>query len=274
MQRKVALVSDVFFGVDADARLLATLLEAHERGANLVVLPELGLDPWVPAGRTRSDADAEAPGGPREQRLVHAARSAGIAVVTTYVVREGGARHNTAVFVDATGQLVARYAKTHVPQEPGFWERDHYDDGRVAAAPFEHDGMRWGMQICSDVMRPMGIATLAAQGAHIVLHPRASEPDTWESWRCVLRAAALTSGCWVLTVNRPRDEGGTPLGGPSCAIAPDGTIMVESTEPLTMVTVDAAAVEAARSDYPGYLPLHTAMYAEAWSRAPSKPSGA
>lgn len=274
MKRNVALVSEVFFGDDAGARLVSSLVAARERKADLVVLPELGLDPWVPAGREARALDAEPPGGPREQRLVHAARTAGVAVVTTYVVNDRGTRHNTAVLVDAKGEVVARYAKTHVPQEPGFWERDHYDDGAIAAAPFAHDGVRWGLQICSDVMRPMGIATLAAAGAHVVLHPRASEPDTWDPWRCVLRAAALTSGCWVLTVNRPRDEGGTPLGGPSCAIAPDGTIVVESCEPVTMVTIDTDMVEAARTEYPGYLPLQTSMYAEAWRRIPVKPSAA
>jgi nitrilase len=272
VQRTVALVSEVFFGQDAESRLGAALVDARARGADVVVLPELGLDPWVPATRQAREGDAEPLGGPRTQRLVHAARAAGVGVVTTYVVSDGGSRLNTAVFVDARGEIVARYAKTHVPQEPGFWERDHYDDGTIAASPFEHGGVKWGMQICSDVMRPMGIATLAAAGAHVVLHPRASEPDTWDPWRCVLRAAALTSGCWVLTVNRPRDEGGTPLGGPSCAIAPDGTIVVESTEPVTMVTIDTGGVEAARTAYPGYLPLATTMYAEAWSRVPPKPS--
>ena len=54
----------------------------------------------------------------------------------------------------------------------------------------------------------------------------------------------------------------------------DGTIVIEGTEPMTIATVDADAVTAATRGYPGYLPLRTELYAEAWRTAPSKPSGA
>lgn len=272
---RVALVSEVFFGEGAASRLAEVLGRARALGADVAVLPELGLDPWVPCSRTPVDDDAESPGGRRETMLREAARTAGIATVGGVIVRDAsGLRRNTALFVDAHGSIVASYAKVHVPQESGFWERDHYADGDAAAMPFEHGGMRFGLQICSDIMRPVGVATLAGCGAQVVLHPRATEPDTWESWRCVMQAAAMTSGCWVLSVNRPRGEGGTPLGGPSCAIAPDGTIVFESSEMLAIATVDAAAVTQAETDYPGYLPLRTDLYAAAWARAPHRPSRA
>jgi predicted amidohydrolase len=270
---KVALVSEVFFGEGAASRLDDVLGRVRALGVELAVLPELGLDPWVPCSRTPSDDDAEPVGGRREAMLRDAASRAGIAVVGGAIVRDAaGVRRNTALFVDAHGTIVASYAKVHVPQEPGFWERDHYADGDVVAAPFEHGGMCFGLQICSDIMRPVGVETLAARGAHVVLHPRATEPDTWDAWRCVMRAAGLTSGCWVLSVNRPRAEGGTPLGGPSCVIAPDGTIVLESTETIAIATVDAAAVTRAETDYPGYLPLRTDLYADAWSRARARSS--
>jgi predicted amidohydrolase len=272
---RIALVSEVFFGPGAESRLVDALVAAREQDVELVVLPELALDPWVPCARSAHEHDAESPGGAREHLLRRAANAVGIAVVGGAIVRgDDGVRHNTALFVDADGNVIARYAKTHVPQEPGFWERDHYEDGPIAAMPFAYGQLRFGLQICSDLMRPHGVATLAAHGAHVVLHPRATEPDTWEAWRCVMRAAAMTSGCWVLSVNRPRSEGGTPLGGPSCAVAPDGTIVAEGSEAMLIATVDADAVARASTGYPGYLPLRTEMYAEAWRSAPSKPSGA
>lgn len=273
--RRVALISEVFFGPDAEARLAEVLARVRALGAEVAVLPELGLDPWVPCSRTPSDDDAEPASGRRETLLRAAARRAGIATVGGVIVRGAdGVRRNTALFVDAGGDIVASFAKIHVPQEPGFWERDHYADGDEVAMPFAHAGVRYGLQICSDIMRPVGVAMLAAHGVDVVLHPRATEPDTWESWRCVMRAAAITSGCWVLTVNRPRGEGGTPLGGPSCAIAPDGTIVVESTETITIATVDTESVRQAETDYPGYLPLRTELYADAWRRARSRSSRA
>lgn len=266
---KVALVSEVFFGEAAPTRLCELLAAARGRGAELAVLPELALDPWVPASRTVADHDAEPEAGPRVSMLAACAQQIGIAVVGGAIVRASdGTRHNTAFFVDGEGRVVGRYAKTHVPQEPGFWERDHYADGPDPARPFAHGGLRWGLQICSDINRPEGVHALAAAGAHVVLHPRATEPETWDSWRLVLRATAMTSNCWILSVNRPRSEGGTPLGGPSCVVAPDGEVLIESTEPITIATVDDDAVTSGRRGYPGYLPVRSDLYARAWADAP------
>ena len=46
---RVALVRGTFFEGEASARLVATLDEARSQGAELAVLPELPLDPWMPA---------------------------------------------------------------------------------------------------------------------------------------------------------------------------------------------------------------------------------
>jgi predicted amidohydrolase len=270
---RVALVSEVFFGEGAATRLVAALALAHERGAELAVLPELALDPWMPSSRDVRGDDAEPIDGPRIAMLAACARQLGIAVVGGAIVRsDDGTRHNTAVVVDAQGRAIARYAKTHVPQEPGFWERDHYADGPAPARAFAYGGLSWGLQICSDINRPEGVHALAAAGAQVVLHPRATEPDTWESWRLVIRATAMTSCCWILSVNRPHGEGGTPLGGPSCVVAPDGEVIVESTERITIATVDDTAVATARRGYPGYLPVRSDLYARAWSDAPTSGS--
>ena len=50
----VALVSEVFHDPAGPARLRSFLEEAKRRGAELAVLPELPLHPWVPATREAS----------------------------------------------------------------------------------------------------------------------------------------------------------------------------------------------------------------------------
>jgi predicted amidohydrolase len=269
----VALISEVFFGEGASTRLAEALAAARERGATLAVLPELALDPWVPSTRVVNERDAETEGGPRARMLAACAQQVGIAVVGGAIVRNAaGVRYNTARVVDADGRELASYAKTHAPHEPGFWERDHYADGPAPAQPFALGGLSWGLQICSDLNRPEGVHALAAAGASVVLHPRASEPETWESWKLVLRATAMTSCCWILSVNRPRPEGGTSLGGPSCVVAPDGEVMIEGTLPMLVATIDDDAVARARRGYPGYLPVRSDLYALAWSRAAGRGS--
>lgn len=263
----IALVSDVFFGPDGPARLAARLDEGRARGAALAVLPELPLNPWSPATRDARDEDAEAPEGPRHRTLASAARAAGVAVIGGAIVRDPstGARHNTALVFDAGGSLVSSYRKLHLPEEPGFWETSHYAPGDRPPVSFAIGDMRMGVQICSDVNRPEGSFLLAAQGAAVIAAPRATEAPTWERWKLVLRAIAMTAAAYVLTVNRQEPGLEVPLGGPAAAFDPAGQTLIESLDPVTVVGVDPRTADAARRDYPGYLPLRARVYEEGWA---------
>jgi len=264
----VALISDVFVQPDDAPRLLASLMQARSRGADLVVLPELPLNPWSPATETPNEADAEPPGGPRHQGLSHAARTAAIGVVGGAIVREprSGRRHNTALVFDAAGTLVASYQKVHLPEEEGFWETHHYDPGDALASVIDAFQLRIGLQVCSDVNRAEGSRLLGALGAEVIVSPRATEAATFGRWKTVLTANAITSGAYVLSVARPRPEFGIALGGPSFAVAPTGEVLVETTEGVAFVTLYRTVVEEARRGYPGYLPTRADLYADGWTR--------
>ena len=264
----VALVSDVFFSEDGPDRLRRRLREAGEMGADLAVLPEIPLNPWSPATQTARDDDAEAPGGPRHQMLAAAARDAGIGVVGGAIVRDAasGRRHNTALAFDAAGDLRATYQKLHLPEEPGFWETSHYAAGEAMPSVIEGFGLRFGVQICSDINRPEGSHLLGALGAEAIFNPRATERQTYPRWRVVFIANALTSTAYVLSVNRPAPEQGVLIGGPSIAVAPDGEVLVETTDPVALVRLERSRVERARREYPGYLPVRADLYARGWSR--------
>jgi predicted amidohydrolase len=264
----VALVSEVYLEADGADRLLARLREAAAAGAELAVLPELPLNPWRPATRESVGEDAEPEGGPRSQAMARAARESGVAVVGGIIQRDEttGRRTSRALVFDAAGELVGRYEKLHLPEEPGFWETSHYEPGTAAPGLIEGFGLPVGLQICSDINRPEGSHLLGAQGALAILAPRATEQRTYERWKVVFRANALTSCAYVLSVNRPAPEEGVLLGGPSIAVDPNGEVLLETTDPLAIITLDAAVIDAARAAYPGYLPIRSRLYADAWAQ--------
>jgi predicted amidohydrolase len=264
---KVALVSDVFHTADGASRLRERLRDAKARGADLALLPEIPLDPWSPATTVVRDEDAEAPDGPRHQMLARAAREVAVGVVGGAIVLDPrtGSRHNTALVFDASGGCVARYAKVHLPDEPGFHEPSHYEPADGLPGVIEGFGLPFGIQICSDLNRPQFAHALAAQGAAAILHPRATEIATYDRWKLVMRATAMTACVYVLSVNRPGPEQGVPLGGPSIAIDPNGDVVVETTDPVCVVELDTQALEAAKRRYPGYLAVNAALYARSWA---------
>lgn len=269
----IALISDVFFGPDSETRLRTRLSEARAAGARLAVLPELATLPWVPATKNARDEDAEPPCGPLHDMQSRACAEEGIALLGGAIVRdEQGRRFNTCLLFDADGTHRHSYRKIHVPEEPGFWESSHYDADTVPPAPVDALGFSLGIQICSDVNRPAGTHMLAAQGAECILAPRSTEESTYWKWKPVFIANALTGCCYVLSVNRPGPEQDVPIGGPSIAVAPTGEVLLETTDPVGIVTIDRATLSRAREDYPGYLAIPSELYARGWSSIPSKPA--
>jgi predicted amidohydrolase len=261
----VALISEVFWEADGAARLRERLDQAADRGADLAVLPEIPLNPWRPATKVAVADDAEGPDGPRSHVQAEAARGAGIGLVGGIIHRApDGRRTNRALVFDRSGELVATYEKLHLPEEPGFWETSHYAPGTHAPRVIDAFGLPVGVQICSDINRPEGSHLLAAQGAQAILAPRASEERTYPRWKLVFRAIALTSSAYVISVNRPHPESGVLIGGPSIAVDPSGNVVVETTDPLDLVTLDSGVIEQARKDYPGYLPIRADLYGAAW----------
>jgi predicted amidohydrolase len=261
----IALIRDVFFDAEGPARLEARLEEAKARGAVIAILPELPLNPWSAATSEPIDDDAEDVGGPRAQVQQRLASTVGIGLVGGAIVRDSaGVRRNTALVFDRRGTLLSTYAKCHIPAEPGFRESDHYAPGESFATPIDGLGVPLGVQICSDANRPQGIQALSALGAELVVVPRATEVATWHRWAPVLRASALTSCCYVASVNRPEPEHGVLLGGPSYAVAPDGEVLVETDDAVAVFGVDRGAMERFRTEYPGYIAVRSDLYEASW----------
>lgn len=262
---KLALISEVFYHPEDLEELDECLAEAKARGAELALLPELPLNPWAPATREVRAEDAEELGGRRYQMLQAAARKNEIGLVGGAIVSDSsGRRRNTALVFDAGGILQGSYAKVHLPEEEGFWETSHYEPGENPPQVFSQFTIPFGVQICSDNNRPQGSHYLASQGAGLILVPRASEKATYERWRLVFRANALTCACFVASVNRPRPEQDVLIGGPSILVGPDGDVLLETTDRVAVGNLAPERLPKARKAYPGYLAWPASFYARCW----------
>src|SRR5205823_12024770 len=139
----VAVISEVFHEADGAQRLIDRLSEASDRGADLALLPEIPLNPWRPSTKTPVEEDAEPEGGPGTQAMAEAARRARIGLLGGIIHRDQatGRRTSRVLAFDANGQVVARYEKLHLPEEPGFWETSHYEPGTEAPRRIDAFGL-------------------------------------------------------------------------------------------------------------------------------------
>lgn len=239
----------------AVARMQALLIEAHRRGAELVVFPELALTTFFPRWLIEEEAELDAfyetemPNAD-VQPLFDTARELGVGFYLGYaeLVIEGGRkrRFNTSIFVDKSGTIVGKYRKIHLPGHPEYedWrpfqhlEKKYFEHGDLGFPVFDAFGGKMGMCLCNDRRWPETFRVLGLRGAELVMlgyntpvhYPPAPEHDHLQDFHnhLSMQAGAYANGNWVIgTAKAGREEGCDLIAG-SCIIAPTGEIVART----------------------------------------------
>jgi predicted amidohydrolase len=212
------------------------LVRAAGPGADLVVLPENGL---CLGTNTEMRGAALAVDSPEITALRAAAKATRAAVVLGGFKRLGpeGEVFNTALVIDAEGEVAAGYDKIHL--------FDARIDGRTfAASTVELAGERplivtvggvlVGVTICYDVRFPELYRTLALAGAEVLLIPAAFTHRTGQAhWEVLLRARAIENGAYVVasaTVRGPDGTDSFETYGHALAVGPWGEVIADLEE--------------------------------------------
>jgi N-carbamoyl-D-amino-acid hydrolase len=203
---------------DVVKRLLALLAQAHARGCELVVFPELALTTFFPRWWMDDQAEIDAffereMPGPETRPLFDEARRLGMGFCLGYaeLASEGGGtrRFNTSILVDRAGKIVGRYRKIHLP---GHAEHE-------PARAFQHLEKRY-FEVGN-----LGFPVWRAFGG--VHNPPAPEHDPLGPFHnhLVMQAGAYQNATWVVGVAKCGREEGCDMIGQSAIIAPSGEIV-------------------------------------------------
>jgi predicted amidohydrolase len=183
----------------------ALVAEAAGRGASLVALPEnFALFTAVEADRlaAREVLDGN---GPILTRMAALARTHQIALVLGGMPETSadGRAHNTCVYLDATGQIAARYRKIHlfdvqIPDGASYAESASTAPGQEPVIVDSPIGPL-GLSVCYDLRFPELYRELARRGARALTVPAAFTLHTGrDHWHVLLRARAIENLCWVV----------------------------------------------------------------------------
>jgi deaminated glutathione amidase len=232
---------------------LHLIAEAKHRGADMVVFPEF-LMAFSPASQTAEELTriAETTDGPFVRSLCAAAQAAGIAVVATIYETAPVANrvYDSAVWIDAAGNIAATYRKLHLYDAFGFKESDKFHPGEDVAPVIRLADVRCGMMICYDLRFPEMARMLALQGADLLLAPAGWVAGDLkvEHWQTMIKARALENGCYVIA---PGQVGNIYIGH-SMAVDPLGRTLVDlgEKEGLEVVDVDLSLVRETREKLP------------------------
>ena len=228
------------------ARIAELTAEARERGAQVVLFPELALTGYPPEDlllKTHFMADARA----ALEELAGATRA--IVALVGFPELADDVYNSAAVLAD--GELAAVYRKMHLPNYGVFDERRYFQEG-AEPATFELGGVTLGLTICEDIWEPGPPATTETlAGAEVIVNLSASPyhlKKGRERERMLVQRARDNLAA-VLFCNAVGGQDELVFDGHSVAIDEQGEIVARAPqfeEALTLCTLDPGGVTAAR----------------------------
>lgn len=198
------------------AAVSALVEQAAKEGAQVILPPELFSSPYFctvedEALFALAKPTAEHPSVLAMQKL---AKGLGVAIPTSFFERDGHHYYNTLAMIDADGQIMGTYRKSHIPDGPGYEEKYYFRPGNTGFKVWDVFGARIGVGVCWDQWYPECARAMALMGAEVLFYPTAigSEPydanlDTSRMWRRAMVGHAVSNCMPVVASNRIGVEG-------------------------------------------------------------------
>ncbi|MBN1653022.1 MAG: N-carbamoylputrescine amidase [Deltaproteobacteria bacterium] len=198
--------------------------EAASRGAQIVLLPELFDTLYFPRVQdqkyfrwARSVGECES-----VESLRRLAQELRVVLPISFFEKSGEAYFNSVAVVDADGEILGVYRKSHIPDGVGYQEKFYFRPGNTGFRVFQTRYGCIGVGICWDQWFFESSRAMTLKGADILLYPSAigSEPehpeiDTKEAWQRVMIGQAVGNAVVVAAANRTGDEDGQRFYGSS-----------------------------------------------------------
>jgi len=183
------------------ARLLAAARLANERGADVLLAPELALTGYPPEDlllRPRFLDDADTALAALRDKL---AGLTGLHVLVGHPLRRNGRLYN-AVSVLNAGRVVTTYGKRELPNYSVFDEARHFTVDQTPCV-FDVKGIRFGINICEDAWFDRAPQAAARAGAQVLLMPNASpwHLDKPRERETAIARCVRATGCAVVYAN-------------------------------------------------------------------------
>jgi predicted amidohydrolase len=242
-------------------RAATAVAEAADRGADLVVLPELftvGYFAFDAYGRAAEGLD-----GPTFARLADLAADHGVGLVAGSHVEDLAASAaagvdvpaasglaNTCVFYDRDGSRRGVYRKHHLFGYDSA-ETELLTPGETLPT-VDFEGFTVGLSTCYDLRFPELYRRLADRGVTLVCVPSAWPYPRVEHWETLARARAVENLTYVAATNGAATFDDETLLGRSTVYDPWGTTVASAADDPTLVVadVDPDRPAAVREEFP------------------------
>jgi N-carbamoylputrescine amidase len=220
MTRNVSVAAiQTLYGPDMAANIAKTeafVREAAAKGAQVILPSELFQGEYFCVSQEERWFATAFPW--REHPCVLAmqklAQELDVVIPTSIYEKEGPHYFNSLVMIDAGGDLMGVYRKSHIPDGPGYQEKYYFRPGDTGFKVWNTKYAKVGVGICWDQWYPEAARAMALLGAEILMYPTAigSEPhdaelDTAAPWQRIMQGHAVANVMPVIASNRIGLEG-------------------------------------------------------------------
>lgn len=186
-----ASVKNLVGETDGSIRIMEKwAVSASEKGADLILFPELNVSGYITAPIVRDIAETIP--GPSTERIIHLARKTNLVIGFGLIERIGDQFCCSHVLVNPDG-LIGIQRKIHVP----FHEQPYWQSGSVIEV-FDLDKVKVGITICRDSFFDEMTRTLYFKGAELVLMPFTYYNVPRQQYlKETIHGMSLVKACWT-----------------------------------------------------------------------------
>ena len=190
---------------------------AASQGANIILIQELFETPYFCQDQLPDFFALARPVEDNEgiAKFQSLARELGVVLPFSFFERDNQAYFNSVAMIDAGGEMLGVYRKTHIPDGVGYQEKYYFNPGDTGFRVWQTKFGQVGLGICWDQWFPETARCLVLGGAEILLYPTAigNEPQfpDWDSrdhWQRAMQGHAASNMVPLVASNRIGAEKG------------------------------------------------------------------
>ncbi|MDE1985326.1 MAG: N-carbamoylputrescine amidase [Alphaproteobacteria bacterium] len=185
---------------------------AAAKGANVILLQEFFETPYFCQDQSADHFALAAPfeGNALIAEMAELAKALNVVLPISFFEKAGHTHFNSLAMIDAGGEVLGLYRKSHIPDGPGYQEKYYFTPGDTGLRVWRTRFGVLGVGICWDQWFPEAARAMALQGAEVLLYPTAigSEPppappvDSRDHWRRVMQGHAAANCMPLVASNR------------------------------------------------------------------------
>lgn len=187
------------------------VLDAANKKAQIILLPELFENVYFCTFEDDKYFELARPAKdhPTIAHFQKMAKDLDVVLPISFFERDGQCYYNSLAMIDAGGEILGIYRKSHIPDGPGYEEKFYFRPGNTGFKTWDTKYAKIGVGVCWDQWFPETARAMMVMGADLLFYPTAigTEPeepnlDTKDPWQRAMIGHAVSNVVPVIAANR------------------------------------------------------------------------